>query len=60
MGDELIQLEYYHRKLCDIAKDRSKFSKITRTVIGKEFMEGLSYDFLIRNEVDQFLLPSQL
>ena len=25
MGDELIQLEDYQRKLCDISRDRSKF-----------------------------------
>ena len=51
MRDELVHLEDYQTKLCEIARDKSKFAKVTGIITEKACMEGLSLDFSIRHEL---------
>lgn len=56
MGDTLVKLEDYQQKLCSIARDKSKFDKVKGTITGKAFMEDLSYDLLIKHEINHLFL----
>jgi len=56
IGDKLVKREDYQHKLCTIARYRSKFAKIKGTITGKAFMEGLSYDLLIKHEISHLFL----
>ena len=49
MGDTLVRLEEYQCRLHSIVVDKSIFSKIKGTIIGRDFIEGLSFDLLIQH-----------
>lgn len=58
IGDKMVKREDYQHKLYTIARERSKFAKIEGTLIGKEFMGGLSYDLLIKHEISHLFLSN--
>ena len=56
MGDKLVNLENYQQKLYSIAGDQSKFSSIKGIITRKAFMEGLSFDLLIKHEIKHLFI----
>ena len=56
IGDKLVELTDYQQKLYTIAKEKSNFSTIKGTIIGKSFMETLKFNLLINHEIKQLFL----
>jgi hypothetical protein len=51
INDKLMTLPDYKKRLADVAKDSSKFSRIQGNITGKAFLDALQWDISIQHEI---------
>jgi len=56
VNDQLIKLESYNEKLYTITTDKAQFAQIKGHITGKEFLEALEPDLMIRHDIKNLFL----
>ena len=54
--EKLVNLEEYFNNLYNIAIDKPRFERIKGYVIGKDFLEALEFDLIIKHEIKHLFL----